>query len=291
MARADRPAKCWIPAKSSTAVRRKLSNSPRHGFTLVELLVVIGIISVLVAILLPALTEARKAAMRVKCASNLATLGQAEYAYANDNRGYLTPCYFTNSPYQCWPRAWSEPFWVYFATSYPIGVGPSVTQTAGGLTLTFPVSLIMTCPAANGLFPGGWNLYYPNAQWGPVFYSDYIYVGDPQYSPASGSTASYWSDFNDIPVKISDPDSADKFLAGDIVLTAANEPNTFYTNHDYAGYTTDRQTFRGANQLFLDGHVQWKNGSEFVTPFNGVYGTAGNENFCVWSGNPVCLFW
>jgi prepilin-type N-terminal cleavage/methylation domain-containing protein/prepilin-type processing-associated H-X9-DG protein len=67
----------------------------RNAFTLVELLVVIGIIGVLVAILLPALTKARKQAMIVECASNLRNAGQALFAYAADNQGNL-PQFFAD---------------------------------------------------------------------------------------------------------------------------------------------------------------------------------------------------
>ena len=81
---------------------------PAAAFTLVELLVVIGIIALLIGILLPTLNQARATAHRVACAAHLREIGTAFTLYANDYDNYLIPEYGPDDLF-------GSPFWEFFA--------------------------------------------------------------------------------------------------------------------------------------------------------------------------------
>jgi prepilin-type N-terminal cleavage/methylation domain-containing protein/prepilin-type processing-associated H-X9-DG protein len=91
-------------------MKRPILTSPRsRAFTLVELLVVIGIIALLISILLPALNKARRSAYQVQCASNMRQIALGMLNYITDNKGFLPPCYVsTNTTGDAYPNGF---FW------------------------------------------------------------------------------------------------------------------------------------------------------------------------------------
>lgn len=111
-----------MPHAPSPAADGSHPRSRRAGFTLVELLVVIGIIAVLMGILLPALNKARQQAWRIKCLSNARQLGTAVHLYANENRSFLPASNWDGGTTNgTWVNA--RVGWLYDLTPPPLGPG------------------------------------------------------------------------------------------------------------------------------------------------------------------------
>lgn len=100
------------------------------AFTLVELLVVIGVISLLISILMPALNAAREQARAVKCLSNLRQMTIAAHAYVNENGGRYPVGY------------WGLDSWDFSIT--PAGITPGLLWAGRGTTQ------VQQCPSFDG---------------------------------------------------------------------------------------------------------------------------------------------
>src|SRR3954452_14648311 len=80
----------------------------RHGFTLIELLVVIAVITILASFLFPAFAQARDAARRANCLSNLKQIALAYQMYVQDNDEALPSWYIAGQDsYLIWPEYFS----------------------------------------------------------------------------------------------------------------------------------------------------------------------------------------
>jgi prepilin-type N-terminal cleavage/methylation domain-containing protein/prepilin-type processing-associated H-X9-DG protein len=99
----------------------------RTGFTLVELLVVIGIIALLISILLPSLSSARKQANMVKCASNLRQIGTVAHLYANENKGWIPRDYNHGDQLKTGQYLFAEQFGKYFLKDF-VSIGHADTS-------------------------------------------------------------------------------------------------------------------------------------------------------------------
>jgi len=247
------------------------------GFTLVELLVVIGIIALLIGILLPSLNRARETASRTKCAANLHNLGAVCQAFSNEHKGYFPVCYNmpdTSFPYR-FPIVISQDtsldqttaMWQAYGTSYAEFGLYGMQDQSWYCPSSDPIRFLDT---TNGLPP----------EWGApgVVWTDYMYVGGLYYISGVGtnvgqSKANWMNNLSATPaVRNNDNDLVDKILAADTVFYSGGAGYKWDTvapryiiNHRYP-LDTKRPDFQ--NILYGDGHVEPKTIGDYQYPLS-----------------------
>lgn len=231
-----------VRPRTTQASARAPAHAFGRAFTLVELLVVIGIIGVLTALLMPALSGARMAANTVQCASNLRQLATGWQMYANANRrisvpGRLPTFGRPNGVYDMDNGLQYRPRW-YELLGGVQGIQASKNPKAIEDDSWTIENSVFLCPQVPD-----WN----NSRNYPYGYN-YQFLGNarPRASPTGGGYL-MWVNY---PVMSSRIKAAETVMAVDCVGTAAGKPESERTGYYADG--TKSLTSRGNKAVFVD---------------------------------------
>lgn len=303
-------------------MRHQTNNAPPlrnrgtpHGFTLVEMLVVIGVVAVLIGLMLPALSKARAAANQVICMSNLRQIGQTMLLYANDNKGSFPRTYFianftwTHSPDSfCGLRGFTNP------TSPDPFLNPSVwnydlalpawdaVHRTGDNDVTAALFLLIKqykLPAALFVCPARADTFYPDkfdtfgvagASADPTLRSNFSspynlsYSMSIPYMPPNAWVLGYrWGVAADPGFAVmADLNPGERFLDSCVVTSSGffggigpQSPSDPPALQQKANSRNHEK--RGQNVLYADGHCEWS-----ATAFAGY----NQDNIYTWAHPP-----